>query len=28
MMQLWADYLTELKAANFEKVVSFDRAAV
>jgi len=28
MMQTWADYLDDLKTANFAKVVSFDRAAV
>ena len=28
MMSVWADYLDELKAANFEKVVPFDRVAV
>ena len=26
MMSAWADYLDKLKAANFEKVVLFDRA--
>ena len=28
MMQLWADYLDDLKTGNFTKVVQFDRAAV
>jgi len=26
MMQAWGDYLDELKATNFSKVVPFDRA--